>query len=190
MSGLIITILFFLFVCSILLSLLELFFTHFFVKAFFNIGITVYRKTIQLSPNDFLPIFNVTYKKHEGKFRFTKDKKVYFISRVKLFRFYSQFPFRATGTFIKNNKIQVVAKTPLFYFLAAIFGISALTYGSLIPMFEVGLLKGLSLILLILPLLAILTGLILFSLNYSKEIERMEIKINELREIILHSNDS
>ncbi len=74
---------------SWLIAFVELIATHSFNRLAFNIGIPVVKKTIEIPTNDFVPKTNITIKGYEGKFYFTDDGKVLFLSQYFWFKFFS-----------------------------------------------------------------------------------------------------
>jgi len=119
----------------------------------------------------------------EGKFRFTTDNQVLFLSQLFLFkmsRFNTAFPLKITGTITTVNQMNIVARLPVgstlfnLFFLTAFFKVfivesgnsSALTFG-LFPLAFVGA---------------------LFGSSFFTERRRLKTMISELQEIINEQN--
>lgn len=97
-----------------LLVIVEWIGTHFFFPLFFRLGIPVYKQTIDVKTTAFMGQPGTTIKKAEGKFKFSFDDRVYFLSRTMLYRNVSTlFSLKATGTIQTDNKIDIVARLPV-----------------------------------------------------------------------------
>lgn len=174
--------------CSWWIAIIEIITVHSFTTFFFRIGITAYNKTITIDTKNLQFLNNRTIKKTEGKFQFSKDHKVYFISQFflfKLFRVSTPFPFKAIGEIRTDNQIEIIGRIPIgtsLFFLFWLLGWSAGAIGA-----SSGI-EGMA------HLGSLLFGWtfagIIFLISYYVEKGRMDQMVTELETIInAHNND-
>lgn len=160
-------------------SIIELIATHSFNRLAFNIGIPIAKRTIEMPTGDFTPKINATIKGSEGKFCFTDDGKVLFLSQhfwFKFFRFNSVFPIKVVGTINKNNTIDLIVRLPVGPSL--IFGVFFIC--SILSFFEVGMfLTEIGFRMQHLIFFAIIIGI-----SYPIEKKRLGLMIEDLKKII------
>lgn len=116
--------------------LVETFMSRSFNITFFNMGINIKKTTISLAGSKIEIPRGIKLDLAEGKFYFSNDGKVYFLSQYfwfKMFRAETPFPVRSVGTFRYDESIEIVSKIPLgsclfmgfFFIVWIIFAIEA-----------------------------------------------------------------
>jgi hypothetical protein len=164
------------------IAIIEMIATHSFLRLAFNIGIPIIKRTIEISTNDFTPRIDITLKESEGKFRFTADRKVLFLSQIfwfKFFRINTPFPLKAVGTINENNTIDLVVRLPIGTSLFLLFWLIGWTVGSLgagLQSGEIGMIGF--------GLIGWIFAAIMIGISYPIEKNRLEIMIEELKKII------
>jgi hypothetical protein len=163
---------------SWLIAFVEMIATHSFNRLAFNIGIPVIKRTIEMPTNEFAPKINTTIKESEGKFCFTDDGKVLFMSQYFWFKFFrtnTPFPFKVVGTINKNNTIDLIARLPIGASLFFMFWVIGWTIG-MIGAFQSGD-RGFG-------MFGLISAAVIIGISYPIEKKRMEIMIEELKKII------
>jgi hypothetical protein len=108
------------------ISIIELVFTFKFNSFFFNLGIIVSKKTIEINYNvKEFPLQEIIYKS-EGKFFFPTKDKVQFLSYYMKILFITSsapipFPFKSTGVIKNDKKIDIICKIPIFTSLTYLY---------------------------------------------------------------------
>ncbi|MFB6344029.1 hypothetical protein ACE01N_20230 [Saccharicrinis sp. FJH2] len=167
------------FISIIIITIIEGVTTYLLVETFFNIGIPVFKRTIEIDTSTLKIEKYRTIVKDMGRFQFTRDNKVYFLTRMKFFSFRTSFPFKIIGTIKSDDKIDIVARLPLGTTLIFLLIISSGIYLSMPIDLEsswIDIIGVLSLLILLL--------LISFLIEYS----RLSTMIEELKEIITTHN--
>lgn len=174
--------------CSWWIAVIEIITIHSFARFFFRIGINAYEKTINIDTKN-LPFINKeTIKKAEGKFQFSQDNKVYFLSQFFLFKFFrisTPFPFKAIGEIRTDNQIEIKARIPIGTTLFFLFWLLGWSVGALGA--STGILEMANLVFLLIG-----WGFagIMVLISYFVEKGRMDQMVTELETIInTHNND-
>ncbi|UZR97320.1 hypothetical protein [Chondrinema litorale] len=114
---------------SFFIIIIETFLLYSFTKFAFENGITAFERTIEIPTNNIKQLNDLKLKRKEGKFYFSPNNRIYFLSRFRIFSFRlnTPFPFKGTGVINKNNTITIIGKLPLgttlfisFFLLAVI----------------------------------------------------------------------
>ena len=159
---------------------------HTFSRSIFSIGIPIMKKSIDIPTKDFTIQFDVTYRKSEGKFRFSPDNKVYFLSQIfwfKFFRFNTPFPFKAIGTIRPDNKIDIVARLPIGSSLFLLFWLIGWTVAAIRAGVQFGKIGAMGF-----GLIGWIFAAIMIGISYPIEKNRMETMIDELKSIMTRHN--
>jgi len=165
---------------------IEMIAAHAFLTWSFRIGLPVINRELEVSTADFKPKILTTLKEPEGKFWFPDTRNVFFLSRVYFFRFFrivTPFPLKASGTFNGINSIRLVVRLPIGSCLFFLLWLTLWTIGSV----AVGLQSKDIESLFFGAIGWVFTALIIW-ISYSVEKARLEIMIEELKEIIEESN--
>jgi hypothetical protein len=164
------------------MAIIEFILIHSFVKFAFNIGIPIMKRTFEIPSSDFIRKIDFTYKESEGKFRFSADHKVYFLSQIFLFRFFrftTPFPFKAVGTINNNNSIDIIDRLPIGSCLFLLFWIIAWIVAAITSVIQSGELNAVGI-----GLVGLISAGIMIGISYPIEKKRMETMIYELKKII------
>tara|TARA_R110001592_G_scaffold50706_1_gene156682 strand:+ start:981 stop:1586 length:606 start_codon:yes stop_codon:yes gene_type:complete len=162
--------------------IIEMIAIHSFSRLFFGFGIPVYKTTLKIDEYDWFKRPIEVVKKDEGKFKFTEDGYIYFLSQFffgKFFRTTTLFPFKATAKITVNGRVEIKARMPLgptLFLFCWVVGWTAGTVGMSIESGNYG---------------AMLFGLIgwgfaalMVRISYPVEKKRMDLMVSELKEII------
>lgn len=168
-------------VSSWFLAIIEMFSVRSFSRVFFKIGIPICRQSININTEDLNIEYDEIIKKSEGRFKFTADHKVYFLSQRFWFKFFNlrtPFPFKTIGS-ITPNKIELVARVPLGTSLFLLFWLIGWSGGNIATSYNAGSKTEISLG----ALGWVIAALIAF-ISYKVEMSRFKKMIKELKEII------
>ena len=170
------------------LALIEMISVHSFATLFFRIGIPVYRRTLNIETTNLVIEPNRTIKKSEGKFQFTSDNKIYFLSQMfwfKFGRFTTPFPFKAIGTIRPDNKIDIIARVPIATSLFLLFWVVGWTAGTVGASIGSGEFSSLGF-----GLIGWAFAGVMVLISYPIEKGRMDTMTRELEKIITAHNKS
>lgn len=160
------------------IAIIEHIAAHSFNRLAFNIGIPIVKRTIEIPTGDFTPKTNTTIKGTEGKFNFTDDVKVLFLSqhfRAKFFRYNSTFPLKIIGTINKNNTIDLSVRLPIGACLFFLFWVIGWTIG-MIGAFQSGD-RGFG-------IYGLIFAAVIIGISYPIEKKRLGLMIEDLKKII------
>jgi len=164
------------------IAIIEMISIHSFSGFFFEIGIPVYRTSIDFGKSG---SFNRPYtviKKFEGKFKFTNENKIYFLSQIFWFKFFrtsTPFPFKASGIIKSNGKIDIVARIPLGTTMFLLFWVIGWTAGTIGMSIQSGNYGALAF-----GLIGWGFAALIILISYPIEKKRMDLMVGELKEII------
>ncbi|MBU2554006.1 MAG: hypothetical protein KKF98_06060 [Bacteroidetes bacterium] len=166
-------------VSSWFLAIIEMISLHSFWGIIFKVGIPVKRTSLEINTEKFHPEIGNTISMEEGKFRFTNERKVFFLSQFFLFRFTTPFPFKVIATISPNNKVDIVARIPLGTTLFLLFWILGWTIGSIGFGIQSGNFSSVGF-----GLIGWLFAGLMIGISYPIEKRRFELMISELKQII------
>lgn len=175
-------------VTSWFLAIIEMISLHSFWGLVFKIGIPIKRISLEINTEKFHPEVGNTIRMEEGKFRFTHERKVYFLSQVFLFRFFrftTPFPFKVIATIAPNNKVDVVARIPIGTTLFLLFWILGWTVGSIGFGIQSGDFSSVGF-----GLIGWLFAGLMIGISYPIEKSRFDLMISELKQIITAHNST
>ena len=181
MTGILFIVVWILGVCSWLIAIFEMISVHSFWRFAFKMGIPVKKISLETESNNFEFPANRTIKMDEGKFLFTNDRKVYFLSQLFLFRFRlsTPFPFRGIATLQPDNKIDIIATIPIGPTLFFLFWILGWTFGSIGLGLQSGDFSSIGF-----ALIGWLFAGVIFGISYPVEKRRFDTMISELKQIV------
>lgn len=109
---------------AMLTFLVETFGSLAFGRIFFRVGIPVLRRTESLPTSGKKLPYNQKIVREEGRFLFTENREVFFLSRLKwghFSRVNSQFPIRYTGYIRADNAVDIVGRIPFASILLLVY---------------------------------------------------------------------
>lgn len=166
-------------VVSWLLAIIEMISIHSFWSIFFKLGIPIKRMSFEIDTERFHPEIGKTIRREEGKFRFTREREVCFLSQISFFRFTTPFPFKVLASICQNNKVDIVARIPIGTTLFLLFWILGWTAGSIGLCIQSGDFSSVGF-----GLIGWLFAGLMFWISYSIEKNRFYTMISELKQII------
>ena len=168
------------------LVIFEMISIHSFWRIIFKFGIPIKRMSFEIETEKFHPEIGKTIRMEEGKFRFTSEGEVYFLSQIFLFRFFrftTPFPFKVVALINRNNKVDIVARLPVGTTLFLLFWILGWTAGSIGFGFQSGDFSS-----VVIGLIGWLFAGLLIGISYPIEKNRFDTMISELKQIITVNN--
>jgi len=169
-------------VVSWIIAFIEMIAMHTFSKFSFQIGIPIYKHTFDIDTINLNVEHNITIRRSEGKFQFTQDNKVYFLSQFfffKFFRFTTPFPFKAIGEIRTDHKTEIVARIPIGTTLFLLFWLIGWTAGAIGASINSGSIGDIAF-----GLIGWVFAGIMVLISYPIEKRRMDRMVEELESII------
>lgn len=168
------------------IAVFEMIGIHSFSKFFFKIGIPVYKRNIKIKDWHQFKRPTEILRKEEGKFKFTSDGYAYFLSQFflgKFFRTTTPFPLKAIAKINPNGLIDIKARIPIGTSLFFICWILGWTIGTVGMGIASGNYENMLFGLIGWGFAALIVGI-----SYPVEKKRMDLMVNELKEIIAAHN--